>query len=229
MSIFVYADESGVFDHLHNDYFVFGGILLYSKNQRDIMGRKYLKAERNLGNNARRSKNGELKAATLSNAHKGKLFRSLNQVCKFAVVVRQQSILESIFSHPKSKQRYLDYAFKIGLKHAIVTQISEGVIPPDYSEVIDVRMDEHTTATDGRYELREALEAEYRIGTYNTKWDKFYPPILPLLSGVNFCLRDSARDPLIRAADIVANRVFHYATMDKLPELRSKIIIKELP
>ncbi|MDU1224784.1 hypothetical protein [Varibaculum cambriense] len=41
MSIFVYADESGVFDHLHNDYFVFGGILLYSKNQRDIMGRKY--------------------------------------------------------------------------------------------------------------------------------------------------------------------------------------------
>jgi hypothetical protein len=28
-------------------------------------------------------------------------------------------------------------------------------------------MDEHTTATDGRYELREALEMELKIGPYN--------------------------------------------------------------
>ena len=27
MNIFVYADESGVFDRIHNDVFVFGGLI----------------------------------------------------------------------------------------------------------------------------------------------------------------------------------------------------------
>ena len=36
MNLFVYSDESGVFDHKHNDLFVFGGLVFLSKEDKDI-------------------------------------------------------------------------------------------------------------------------------------------------------------------------------------------------
>lgn len=35
MNIFVYADESGVFDRTHNNVFVFGGLIFLGKDERD--------------------------------------------------------------------------------------------------------------------------------------------------------------------------------------------------
>ena len=31
MDMYIYSDESGVFDYLHNDYFVFAGVIFFSK------------------------------------------------------------------------------------------------------------------------------------------------------------------------------------------------------
>ena len=45
MDIFVYSDESGVFDVDHNDIFVFGGIILLGKGAKDDCARKYAHAE----------------------------------------------------------------------------------------------------------------------------------------------------------------------------------------
>lgn len=42
MDIFVYSDESGVFDVKHNDIYVFGGLILLGKEERDVCARKYL-------------------------------------------------------------------------------------------------------------------------------------------------------------------------------------------
>lgn len=36
MDVYVYSDESGVFDSVHNDYFVFGGIIFFDKKNKDI-------------------------------------------------------------------------------------------------------------------------------------------------------------------------------------------------
>lgn len=229
MALFIYADESGVFDHVHNAHFTFGGVILLDKMQRDKEARKWLHAERQLGAAATRTAGGELKACVLSNKHKGSLFRSLGGIEKFAVVVDQRRIKRSIYGHKKSKQRYLDYAFKIGLKHALERLILEGTLDKDYSGTLEVRMDEHTTATNGRYELKEALEAEFRDGTHNYEWNRYFPPILPNLNEVRFAMRDSVSDPLIRAADIVANRAYHHARTESLDKLRGKIHTRRLP
>lgn len=229
VSIFVYADESGVFDHVHENHFVFGGVIFLDKAYRDSQQRMYQKAERDLGPNAGTTPDGELKATTLSRAHKGKLFRSLNKTIKFAVVVDLKRINANIFEDKKTKQRYLDYAFKRGLKNVLVKLMNEGLIPADYSESIIVRMDEHTTATDGRYELRESLEQEFKIGTFNGNWNTFHPPILPNIAGVELELRDSKQDPLIRAADIVANRVYFLEREQKFREAKQKVTILKLP
>ena len=77
----------------------------------------------------------------------------------------------------KDKQRYLDYAYKVGLKKALQRLIKEDRINPDEIETVHIYNDEHSTATNGRYELREGLEQEFKLGTYNLKYDKFFPPV----------------------------------------------------
>ena len=45
MDIFVYSDESGVFDVKNNRYYVYGGVIFLSKNDREIANRKYRNIE----------------------------------------------------------------------------------------------------------------------------------------------------------------------------------------
>lgn len=229
MAIFVYADESGVFDKKHEEYFVFGGLIFLTKEERDSQVRRYRSAERSLGSGAGRTPKGEIKATTLSNRDKGKLFRSLNSAHKFSVVIHVPDLQDSIFEHKKTKQRYLDYAFKRAVKYALEEFMQSGMIPQDYDGAIEVLMDEHTTATDGRYELREALEQELRIGTHNWDYQTFFPPLLKKLKAVNFIMKDSRNDALIRGSDIVANRVYYLMKSGQQDKIRTKITTLFLP
>ena len=200
-----------MFDVVHNDIFVFGGLLLLSKEERDICTRKYLHVERCIRASGAYSGQQELKAAVVSNEQKGKLFRSLSQYQRFGIVIQQKKLLERIFKSKKDKQRYLDYAYKIGLKRLFEKMIADRKICPEQVENIYICVDEHTTATNGRYELREALEQELKSGTYNHNYSSYFPPIFTGLKGVNLNFCNSAKRPLIRAADVIANRVYYLA------------------
>lgn len=215
MNIFVYSDESGVFDKKHNDYFVFGGLIFLSKDMRDIQARKYSAAERTIRKNGYYSDEAELKATFITNKEKNKLYRSLNQCIKFGVIIEQKNIHDRIYNHKKSKQRYLDYAFKIALKRTFQSLINIGRIKPNKVEDIYVYSDEHTTATNGRYELREALEQELKIGTINYDYACIYEPVFPNMNNVHVKFYDSKSNYLIRAADIVANRIYHNVVTGK--------------
>lgn len=116
MDIFVYSDESGVFDAVHNDWFVFGGIILLSKKDKDAAARRYLHAEQIIRKRESFDRQAEVKATTVSNTNKGKLYRSLNHIEKFGVVVEEKQVIDNIWNNKKSKQRYLDYVYKIGIK-----------------------------------------------------------------------------------------------------------------
>ena len=98
MHIYVYSDESGVFDVVHNDYYVFGGLIFLSKEEKEIASRKYIAAEKAI--RVRESEpTAELKASRISTADKGKLFRSLNQYHKFGVVIDEKRVYPSIFNN----------------------------------------------------------------------------------------------------------------------------------
>ena len=208
MDIFVYSDESGVFDVVHNDLFVFGGLILLGKDAKDTFVRKYSHAERILRQNSSFPDVLELKAINLDNSQKHQLYRSLNKIYKFGVVINQKEILPQIFDNKKSKQRYLDFAYKIALKRAFQDLINKGLINIDEVEIIHVFVDEHTTATDGRYELK--------IGTFNSDYLCFFPPLFPDMKCIDLKYCDSASVKLIRAADIIANRIFYLARNNQL-------------
>lgn len=217
MNIFIYSDESGVFDKIHNEYFVFGGLILLGKDSKEEWERLYRNAERAI--TPKYQQNQELKASVVSNKDKGKLFRSLNKCYKFSVVINESKVHEEIFKNKKSKQRYLDYAYKITVKKALQDVINKGIINPNEVENIYFFVDEHTTATDGKYELREALDQELMVGTFNYHYYVFYEPIFPDLKSLSLEYCNSEKKRLVRAADIIANRVYYLAVSNQLEKI----------
>jgi len=215
LNIFVYSDESGVLDKIHNDVYVFGGIVFLSKDEKDIAARKYSAAERVIRRTGNYERDTEIKAATISAAEKRKLYRSLNGYYKFGVVVDQSKVLDSIMEDKKSKQRYLDFVFKIGVKRLLEELISREIIIPGEVENIFFHVDEHSTSTNGLYELRESLEEEFKRGMYSRNYTKFFPPLFPNVQSVELKFCNSATVRLVRAADIIANRIFHDALNSK--------------
>lgn len=229
MNFFVYTDESGVFDKKHEEIYIFGGVIFLDANSKDKAGRKYIGAEKRLRKAHQKYAKGELKACKLSNKHKSSLFRSLNREITFSIVIKQTNVLDRIFDDKKSKQRYLDYAYKIGLKRAFEQLIDSKIIKPEEVERLYIFNDEHTTATNGHYELKEALEAEFKTGTYNHNWNKFYPPIFENLQGIKLEYCNSAKKVHIRMADIIANQAYYLSKSGKINELKQKMITHFLP
>jgi len=230
MDIFVYSDESGVFDVIHNDIFVFGGLILLGKDTKDDCSRMYSHAEKVLRVNKSADNDYELKATKLENSEKTQLFRSLNKYFKFGVIIKQKKIHEKIFDNKKTKQRYLDYAFKIALKKALKSLIDSGALDAQQVENIHVYVDEHTTATDGCYELREAIEQEFKHGTFNFNYGIYYQPLFPDVNNIELKYCDSSSTRLVRAADIIANRLFYLAVTDQVyKQSRDNFYITFLP
>lgn len=221
MDLFVYADESGVLDPAHNEFYVFGGLILVGKTEKDKAVNRYLSVERSI--RKRTGISGELKACKLGLAHRGEVFRSLNPWAKFGVIVEQQRLYDSIISQKKTKQRYLDFVFKLGLKRALLGMIGDGVFEKNDVGNIRIFMDEHTTATDGRYELQESLEMEFKHGMHNFETMTHFLPVFPDMDSVQVEMRDSASTPLIRAADMVANRIFYCANSGKYGLIDGKV------
>ena len=108
MNLFVYSDESGVFDKYHYQFFVFAGLIIPHTANKEMWARKYSSAEKSI-NSDNKYGDKELKASKISVKDKNKLFRSLNQCYKFAVIVDQSKLLDELFASKKDKQRYLDY------------------------------------------------------------------------------------------------------------------------
>lgn len=221
MNIYIYSDESGVFDKIHNDTYVFGGIIVIENNNKQILSRKYSKAERDIRRSNPKYRDIELKATNLSNKYKVKLFRSLNNEYKFATIINQSKVYDDFYKHKKSKQRYLDYAYKIGVKKAFQQLIKEKVIDPNEVTGLYFYIDEHTTATDGVYELKESLETEFKIGVTNFKFNKVHKPIFKNLKHVDVKFCNSSKNTLVRAADIIANRVYYLCKNDKQKLLKT--------
>ena len=57
------------------------------------------------------------------------------------------------------------------------------------------------------------------------KYDKFFPPIFPDIKEVDLLFCDSSKIPLIRASDIVANRIYYMALNRKIEELKDVYIV----
>ena len=217
MDLYVYSDESGVCDYKHYNYYAFGGVICLGQAGKDEWARRFLNAEQII----KKTKNikGEAKAARIDPASKRSLFRSLNNCVKFGVIISQQKLLKRIFECKKDKQRYLDFAYRKAVRRALREMIEDGSIDAKAIRHIYFYVDEHTTATNGCYELHEGLEVDLMNGTYSHNYDRFFPPLFPSMKEVNLKFCNSDKVTLVRAADIVANRLYYEA--NNAPDIKT--------
>ena len=125
----------------------------------------------------------------------------------------------------------MDYAYKIGLKNALQNLISKKVINKNEVKNIYVFCDEHNTATNGLYELREGLLQEFKFGTFNGNYKVFFKPLFEKIDTVNVRYLPSEKNPLIRASDIIANRIYFHCTKNEFNKIKKveNLFIKYLP
>ena len=232
MNIYVFSDESGVFDYIHNRYFVYGGLILPGLEIKEVLCRKYSAVERIIRQSNNFSRDYEIKAVSIANKYKNKIMHLLNGYYKFGCTVDENRVNANIWKSRKDKQRYLDFVYKIAVKRAFVDLINNGVIIPNEVERVIFSVDEHTTATNGRYELAQSLEQEFKYGTYSWDYSSFFPPIFPKVKEVcvKFCDSSIPNKSLIRASDIIANKIYHLSVREdwqKISDIRNLHWIKQ--
>lgn len=212
--LFVFGDESGVFDKAHENVFAFGGLILLSDEERQNAIRRYSAMERILAPEYQRG--GfvpELKAYKLKPKHRANLLGTMSPYARYGIVMQLQKMNDSEFCDPETRQRYLDFAYKVGLKRCFSFLDKQGLIKAEDITRVSVFFDEHTTKTNGIRNLRDAMYAEFKNGTYNWKIERHFPAVFPNLEELTVKYRNSERDYLIRASDIIANQVrWHFKT-----------------
>lgn len=223
--VYVYSDESGVFDKFHKDYFVYAGIAVIGQDKASILSREYLNAEKSLRKSAKYKNLSELKASKLENDAKRKLYRVIKDCYKFIVLMDLKRLQDERFENRLSQQRYLDYAYKRGLKSVIRNMAQREEL--DLSKELEIKcfMDEHNIATNGKYLLRDSIYTEFKRGMYLPEFD--IKPIAPELLDVTTTYCNSEANTLVRAADILANRALFEAKEDirKMQDIHTSILI----
>lgn len=229
MVIYVASDESGTFSR-NETFFAFGGIILLGKEERELACQRYAFLENLFRQTHPGSKEKEIKASGVTPKWKAKFYKNLSPFWKFAAIIRIDEVNPVIHHNKRSKQRYLDFAYKIALRYALEELIAQRVIKPSEIERIAVEADEHSTATNGLYELREGLLAELKIGTFNATYEKFFPPLFSRLETVDVSFCDSKGKATVRMADFIANHVYNGVRFGTLfTEPGSRLFLRLLP
>ena len=227
----IYSDESGVFDKIHDDTFVFGGIILNATvDEVSKAASLYKNIESTLKKKSEYDNINELKAVNLSFHDRRWVFSKLTPLYKFGTIIELQRVKDEMFINKKIKQRYQDFAYKLGVKNAFESMLKSNLVNK-YDELrFEFFVDAHHTATDGRYELHEALLQEFKDGTVNYNTMHYFPPLFPNTVSLNLHLADSKTNLLVRAADIVANRIYYETKHARHVKIHSSnTVIKVLP
>ena len=213
----IYSDESGVFDKIHKDYFVYVGIAVIGQDTTSILAREYLAAEKNLRKANKYKELPELKASLLDNSDKRKLYRIIDNQYKFIVLINLKKLQDELFETRHSQQRYLDYAYKRGLKYLLLKMGRNGAI--NLSEEFEIRcyLDERNHASNGKYTLRDSILTEFKTGMYVHGFD--IKPIARKLVNVTTAYCNSEITTLVRASDILANRALFEAQQNNVYKL----------
>lgn len=208
MKLYVYADESGTFDKAHNDIFVYGGLVVPGDTEKLLLERQYSSVEQSIRRAS--GKTGELKACYLSMSQRKDLYTTIERSnsLQFGVIVNQRNLMDATFSSKGTKQRYLDWALKMGIKKAIVSLINRGAVSKDDIDMIVVFVDEHSSTTEGKYNLTESIDEEFRAGMYDSYGIYHEPVFSTSFPKIPVRYRDSRDVTLIRAADITANWMY---------------------
>lgn len=209
MDIWIFSDESGTFDYVHHDWCIYGGMIIPDKQELDLLSRKYIALERKLRRKTKYRNLSELKATILDERDRKLFYAIFRDTLKFAAVIREKKLDIGIYKNPKTKQRYLDFAYRRTLRKAFEgMMLKRKIVQPSDILHLHVNEDEHRISTGTDLRRDESIFREFTDGVYRSDSNQFCPPVFGNLQKVSVQLHDSKKNTLIRGADIIANTVY---------------------
>jgi len=225
--IYIYVDDSGVFAKKYNNFFVYAGYMFCSKKEKDYAQNRYKLVESRIKQNLNLPDEEELKAANNAPAIKYQLFRSMNQFERFGALINLSKIHTNIIEgNKRTKQRYKDYALCRAIKYGLEQLEKSGKISFIKAYYFHIYVDEQSVATNGKYNLRDTIEAELFVGKH-TEVGSFIPPLFGTSGKMELAYKDSKYNALVRASDIVANKLFVFNS--QVPAQRVEFPFINLP
>lgn len=207
-NIYIYSDESGVFDTKVNEFFIYSGIILLSKEEKERCKNLFLNLEKRLKKKHNIKRNKELKATMLTPKEKSNILRAFNNFHKFAVVINLNKVNKEFFLRKQSKRRHLDYSYKLGIKRAFQHLIEKKLLDNTKETILSINYDEHNMSTDAYRNFKEDIADEFKYGRTNHKYNKFHQPIFRNLTQLHIKSCNSENETLIRVSDILANIIY---------------------
>lgn len=204
--LYFYIDDSGKLSKQYNgDYFIYAGYVFESLEERNSAIRKYRSVVKMIqrDNNI----NKELKAVSLNNNNKNRLFKVMKNFSSFSVRVEIDKIHEKILSEKKSRQRFKDYALKRGIKTVVVELLKTKRLFNGQDIMLNFYIDEQSTGTNGFYNLKDSIYEELKSGMTNDYFTFIKPVLDKSELNVSIKFLDSSNEYLIQASDILANRI----------------------
>lgn len=205
--IYIYADDSGVFDIKDSQYFIYAGYIFVGQDQ----VRKYRTRYKNMVDRVRTelgwSHDIELKAAYLKAKHKKALGSAMTGAQSFSLAVDMSRVYSNILESKMNKQRYKDYVLKRAIKSKLVKILSERGISKDEPIRLIIKIDEQPVSSSGVKELEGSITKEFRYGRLDGN-GRPEDPILNKGSEITLDYMDSKEDYLVQASDILANKIW---------------------
>lgn len=153
-------DDSGKLNNKEK-FLVYGGLYFTNKNELELFKRKYKNIRNDIWKKDYYKDTLELKGYTLKSKDRLRLLRFINRYDKLALIVDNSQIEKSeILFNKDAKGRYRDYVIKFLIKSLFIKLISENKINSHKKIVLIINMDQETSKSNGKYNLKDGIYEE---------------------------------------------------------------------
>jgi len=211
-TIYICLDDSGKLS-CKESYCVYGGLVFFSKNERDkfiVQYRKIvqsLKCNYCLENKCDSHSCPELKSYNIHPRHRRWIMNYIKKYFTISMVIDNRKIYPNIMNASASKGRYIDYCIRRLIKNTIDTLVKKKFIHPYKPVKLILEIDEQTTKSNGYYSLKDGIVEELLYGITNFNYGYFGVPILKNKFIVELGYRDSKKSMVIQASDFISGTV----------------------
>ena len=224
--VFFYFDDSGV---LHKNeksgYFVYAGYVFAGKKELEDARHKYICANKKLREAT--GLEGELKASKLNVSQKRSLFNSVREYDSVSVSVKLSEVPDYIMGKKKSICRYKDFILKKCVIGKLQKLLDRNVLKIDEEITVNISIDQQLTGIESYYDFRDSIQEELEHGIVNWNYGIIHESVFkaPVKVKLRYC--DSAKDYLIQASDILANRIWssYWGKNEKLRKISNHYIL----
>lgn len=210
--IYINLDDSGKLTSKEK-VSCYGGIVFLSKDERA----KFIVQYRSIIEQIRcsyckcskRCKNlcPEVKNHNIKSSHKRRLINLTKKNMTIGVVIDNKRIYKHILNDKASRGRYSDYCLKLLIKTLVKKLIINKRIDPYKPLKLIIDIDQQTTKSNGYYDLKNGIYEELKHGISNFNYARTFKPLLYSDLMITLMYKDSSKNYLIQASDLLAGTV----------------------